>query len=293
MSFLGHGATTTPPPRGAVGNVRPAAKGGRGGHKKKAVSFSKKAGLTISVARVRRHLRAGKYSTRFGVGAPVYLAAVLEYMCAEVLELAGNAARDNKCKRVTPRHITLAMRNDVELNKFLGPGVHISQGGVLPSIQKALIPTKKAPKTDEEKEAARVVREAKKETRVSEAEAEKVAAKEKSLAAKAKADAKADAKAEARAKAKAPTAKPAAAAKPAAVAKPAASKATSQAKGGAKKLSGGVAKKSIGVTKKKPSGAAAPIPVTRDDDEPEDAAAADEPDDDSEEEGSADGEIST
>jgi histone H2A len=74
-----------------------------------------------------------------GAGAPVYLSAVLEYLCAEILELAGNAARDNKKARIVPRHIQLAVRNDEELNKLLGD-VTIASGGVLPNIHAVLIP---------------------------------------------------------------------------------------------------------------------------------------------------------
>ena len=114
---------------------------GKGKTGKKATSRSAKAGLQFPVGRVARYLKAGKYATRVGAGAPVYLAAVLEYLCAEVLELAGNARRDNKKSRIVPRHIQLAIRNDEELSKLLGT-VTIAAGGVLPNIHSVLLPKK-------------------------------------------------------------------------------------------------------------------------------------------------------
>ena len=120
---------------------------GKGGGKSKSKpkSRSSRAGLQFPVGRVHRLLRNGNYSERVGAGAPVYLAAVLEYLSAEVLELAGNAARDNKKTRIIPRHLQLAIRNDEELNKLLG-GVTIAQGGVLPNIQAVLLPKKTSKK---------------------------------------------------------------------------------------------------------------------------------------------------
>jgi histone H2A len=114
---------------------------GKGKTGKKAMSRSAKAGLQFPVGRVARYLKAGKYATRVGAGAPVYLAAVLEYLAAEVLELAGNASRDNKKSRIVPRHIQLAIRNDEELSKLLGT-VTIAAGGVLPNIHSVLLPKK-------------------------------------------------------------------------------------------------------------------------------------------------------
>ncbi|XP_068115101.1 histone H2A type 2-B-like [Hyperolius riggenbachi] len=88
----------------------------------KAKTRSSRAGLQFPVGRVHRLLRKGNYAERVGAGAPVYLAAVLEYLTAEILWL-------------------LAVRNDEELNKLLG-GVTIAQGGVLPNIQAVLLPKK-------------------------------------------------------------------------------------------------------------------------------------------------------
>lgn len=115
-------------------------KSGRGkatGGKK--ATRSVKAGLQFPVGRVGRFLKRGRYAPRVGAGAPVYLASILEYLTAEILELAGNAARDNKKNRIIPRHIQLAVRNDEELNKLFG-NVTIAQGGVLPNIHAVLLP---------------------------------------------------------------------------------------------------------------------------------------------------------
>ncbi|NWX66720.1 H2A protein, partial [Promerops cafer] len=104
-------------------------------------SKSAKAGLQFPVGRVYRLLRRGKYANRIGSGAAIYLAAVMEYVTAEVLELAGNAARDNKKTRILPRHIQLAVRNDDELNNLFA-SVTIPQGGVMPNILSQLLPKK-------------------------------------------------------------------------------------------------------------------------------------------------------
>ncbi len=131
----------------------------------KGKSRSIRAGLQFPVSRVHRHLRNGNYSERVAGGSPVYLAAVLEvssnhfrlfpslifrflqYLSAEILELAGNAARDNKKTRIIPRHLQLAVRNDEELNRLLN-SVTIAQGGVLPNINSLLLPKKSAIATD-------------------------------------------------------------------------------------------------------------------------------------------------
>ena len=63
------------------------------------MSRSHKAGLQFPIGRIARFLKAGKYAERVGGGAPVYLSTVLEYLAAEVLELAGNAAREEKSKQ--------------------------------------------------------------------------------------------------------------------------------------------------------------------------------------------------
>ena len=120
-------------------------KGGRGKKGSKATSRSAKAGLQFPVGRVARYMRNQRVAARIGGGAPVYMAAVLEYLAAEILELAGNAARDNKKSRIVPRHIQLAVRNDEELNKLLG-GVTIASGGVLPNIHAVLLPKSKGKK---------------------------------------------------------------------------------------------------------------------------------------------------
>uniref|UniRef100_A0A8C0Y0F4 MacroH2A.1 histone n=1 Tax=Cyprinus carpio carpio TaxID=630221 RepID=A0A8C0Y0F4_CYPCA len=118
----------------------------RGGKKKiSKTSRSARAGVIFPVGRMLRYIKRGLPKYRIGVGAPVYMAAVLEYLTAEILELAGNAARDNKKGRVTPRHILLAIANDEELHQLL-KGVTIAAGGVLPNIQPELLSKKSGTK---------------------------------------------------------------------------------------------------------------------------------------------------
>jgi histone H2A len=101
------------------------------------------AGLVFPLARHHRYLKR-RLLTRVSKTAAVCVAATLEYLTAEILELAGNAAKDCKTHRISPRHIMLAVRGDEELNEVF-PGT-IQSGGVVPNIHQLLVKKKKGAK---------------------------------------------------------------------------------------------------------------------------------------------------
>ena len=101
---------------------------------KKRVSKSARAGLQFPVGRMHRLLKTSISQDRVGAMAAIYTAAILEYLTAEVLELAGYAAQKMKKKKkiISPRHIMLAIRGDKELDTLVK--ATIPQGGIIPHI---------------------------------------------------------------------------------------------------------------------------------------------------------------
>merc|ERR1712192_99005 len=105
------------------------------------MSRSMRSGIQFPVGRIHRFLKAYvAKNTRVGGTAGVYLASIMEYLTAEGLELAGNCSKSQRVKRITPRHLQLAIRGDDELDQLIK--ATIAGGGVVPNIDKSLTATK-------------------------------------------------------------------------------------------------------------------------------------------------------
>jgi len=116
---------------------------------KKHVSVSEQSGILFPVGRIHSWLKKGLFTERVGNKTAIYMAAVLEYIASEILELAGNSATDNKRQTITPRDIAIIMMHDEELNDLL-KNAYIAQGGVMPHIENFLLPDKPKSKKKEE-----------------------------------------------------------------------------------------------------------------------------------------------
>ena len=109
-------------------------------------SRSARAGISFPVGRIHRLLKKVS-GERVGASAAVYLGAVLEYLTAELFELAGNACKLQNLKRVMPRHLMLSIRGDEELDKLV-QDCTIAGAGVIPHVHLSLIPKKSSKKEE-------------------------------------------------------------------------------------------------------------------------------------------------
>merc|ERR1711862_501327 len=102
-------------------------------------------GLEFPPTRCTRLIRKVAPTDRVSAKAGVHLASTLEYLCAEICEAAGDIAKEAGFKRIKPRHITLAVKNDELMNGVFGD-VHFYQGGVVPNIEPEVEDIKKKSK---------------------------------------------------------------------------------------------------------------------------------------------------
>lgn len=122
----------------------------RGGPRTKAISASARANIVFPSARCKKKLKAVSGVDRVGPTAGVFLAATLEYLAAELLQVAGEVANPNPNKekadpnkkghRITPEHIMQATLEDDELGKLFS-NVKIVNTSARPLTQAELFKT--------------------------------------------------------------------------------------------------------------------------------------------------------
>ncbi|XP_037009553.2 histone H2A-Bbd type 2/3-like [Artibeus jamaicensis] len=99
---------------------------GTGHHRQRRIrTRTSRAELLFSVSHVERLLREGHYARHLTSSAPVFLAAIIQYLTATVLQLAGNEAQRSGCRRITPELVDMAIHNNALISVFF-EGVIVS-----------------------------------------------------------------------------------------------------------------------------------------------------------------------
>lgn len=91
-------------------------------------------GLEFPPTRCTRLIRKVAPTDRVSANAGVAIAAAIEYLVAEIVEASGDVAKESGFKRIKPRHITLAVRNDDHMSSVFGDS-HLYSGGVIPRVE--------------------------------------------------------------------------------------------------------------------------------------------------------------
>ena len=99
---------------------------------KPGVKKEKRAGISFPVTRIKRYMTKMRANKTVRDTAAVFLSAVLEYLCAEVTDLAGNMALDDNKKTFNQKHLFKALESDHQLTKVFNGLIH--EGGVKQTV---------------------------------------------------------------------------------------------------------------------------------------------------------------
>uniref|UniRef100_A0AC34QPY7 Histone H2A n=1 Tax=Panagrolaimus sp. JU765 TaxID=591449 RepID=A0AC34QPY7_9BILA len=110
------------------------------------ISTTKRADVLFSVPKCRSFMKQ-IFGKKRRVGASIYMASVLSYLTAELLEIAGNVAHQCKKNRISPRFVNVSIRGDQEMFHLLQK-VTIREAGVIPHIHRALTLKKRSRNAD-------------------------------------------------------------------------------------------------------------------------------------------------
>ncbi|OXB62036.1 hypothetical protein ASZ78_015678 [Callipepla squamata] len=113
--------------------------------KKNRFSRSSRAGLLFPVSRIDRQLRKGKFAKRFGASAPVYLAAVLQWVTCKTMDMAGKISKKSKQHYISASHLQMSVKKSSVLKRLLGSGLK-NRGKAVAQSQHVASPTQRRPR---------------------------------------------------------------------------------------------------------------------------------------------------